>query len=59
VTVAGAGTMELTAIVLFGRQGISAATVLSVYLLLRMTMVIAAVVTVATLEHGARAESRT
>lgn len=58
VTVAGAGTMELTAIVLFGRQGIAAATVLSVYLLLRMTMVIAAVVTVAALEYGAREESR-
>jgi uncharacterized membrane protein YbhN (UPF0104 family) len=58
VTVAGAGTMELTAIVLFGRQGIAAASVLSVYLLMRMSMVLGAVVTVAVLDFAAPAEGR-
>ncbi|MGH7544715.1 MAG: lysylphosphatidylglycerol synthase transmembrane domain-containing protein, partial [Gemmatimonadota bacterium] len=49
VTVGGAGTIEWTAVFLFGRIGAEEATVLSVYLVLRTVLLLSAVLLVATL----------
>lgn len=42
VTVGGAGTTELTAVVLFGRLGVEAATVLGVFLFVRAVLILIA-----------------
>ena len=42
ITVGGAGTTELTAVVLFGKEGAAAATVVGVYIFLRGIMLLAA-----------------
>jgi uncharacterized membrane protein YbhN (UPF0104 family) len=55
LTVAGVGSMELTAVVLFGTLGLAPATVLSAYLLLRAILVLVAVLLLALL--GARREA--
>jgi uncharacterized protein (TIRG00374 family) len=48
ITVAGAGTMELTGVLLFREVGVQAATVLSVYLLLRSVLLLVALALVLT-----------
>jgi uncharacterized membrane protein YbhN (UPF0104 family) len=54
LTVAGIGSMELTAVVLFATVGVDAARVLGAYLLLRGVLVIVAALLLALIEVGKR-----
>ena len=58
VTVAGAGTMEMTAMALFGRLGVPSASVLAAYLLLRAAIILVALLGWAALRSPVLARGR-